>query len=158
MTNRSPIRRIAIRLALAEYSPDGILGSCPTRNQCGRWPEGRAFFDWADSDAASALDAASDRYLRNVVVRVAARLAYPKVAAGARLAAGLTLRLRIARSGALDDAAVKKPCPHDLLCAVAISAAWAAAPFPSHDGRYGDPWNVSIPIGFRTGSVESARP
>jgi hypothetical protein len=47
--------------ALAHYAPDGSLGTCGSRDaECGRWPSGKFFVNWGQSDSATALAWRSD--------------------------------------------------------------------------------------------------
>ena len=45
---------------LAEYTPDGVLATCPKVFRCGTWPAGKAFVDLGGSEAGFALDWRSD--------------------------------------------------------------------------------------------------
>ncbi len=50
-------------MALAQYSPQGILTACDDPNNCHIWPSGTFFFDQARNDYAYALDLRADGQL-----------------------------------------------------------------------------------------------
>jgi uncharacterized delta-60 repeat protein len=50
-------------MALAQFTPEGALASCPDPANCHNWPSGTFFMNWGISDTAYALDLRSDNQL-----------------------------------------------------------------------------------------------
>jgi uncharacterized delta-60 repeat protein len=50
-------------MALAQYTPAGLLASCPSGEPCDHWPNGTFFLDAGNEDYAFALDLRSDNQL-----------------------------------------------------------------------------------------------